>query len=147
MYKEMPRKHLRPLIPPGWLCQCHSYCCKTDVTKMERRSRLPFTHWRKTSLFFQTGMNQCGVGLSKIPARLAITSTVVLPASGARADAGVFPTSQAQTASRPTHSFLKGGLVPCWVHELALRAFTCLLMAPRESLFQNPYTRDTGSLL
>lgn len=92
-------------------------------------------------------MNQCGVGLSKIPAWLAITNTVVLPASGARTDVGVFPTSQAQTTSRPTHSFLKGGLVPCWVHELALHAFTCLLIAPRESLFQNPYTRDTGSLL
>lgn len=113
--------------------------------KTERRPRPPFLRYRKTPFSSQTGMSLCGVGLSKVPAQLAITNTVVLLASGARADAGVFPTSQAQTTSRPTHSSLEGRLVPCWVHELALHAFACLLIAPRELLFQNPCTRDTGS--
>ena len=114
---------------------------------MERRSQFPLLRCRKTSFSFQTGMNQCGAGLSKVPTQLAITNTVVLPTSGARTDAGVFPTSQAQTTSRPTHSYLKGRLGPCWVHELALHAFACLLIVPGESLIQNPCTRDTRSLM
>lgn len=100
----------------------------------------------KTPFSFQTGMSQRGVGLSKVPVQLAITSTVVLPAFGARTDARVFPTSQAQTTGRATHSYLKGRLVPCRAHELALHAFACLLTAPGKSLFQNPCTRDGGSL-
>jgi len=113
---------------------------------MERRPQFPFFHCRKISFSFQIGVNQRGVGLPKVPVQLAITNTVVLPTSGARTDAGVFPTSQAQTTSRLTHSYLKGRLVPCRVYELALHAFACLLIAPGELLFQNPCTRDTGRL-
>lgn len=111
---------------------------------MERRSQLPFAQCRKTSLSFQTGTNQCGVGPSKIPTWLAITNPVLLPASGARTDVGVFPSSQAQTTSRPTHSLLKGGLVPCWVHELALRAFTCSLIAPESHSSKIPTLETLG---
>lgn len=115
----MSRMGLRHLISPASCASTTPHTLNWMWTKIERRSQLPFLRCKKTSFSFQTEMNQCRVGLSKVSAQLAITNAVVLPASGARTDAGVFPTSQAQTASRSTHSYLKGRLVPCWVHELA----------------------------
>lgn len=129
------------------MCQSHSSRCKLDVDRNGEETAVPLPPLQKNTLFLPEKGELVGGRAVKSPCAACSINTVVLPTSGARTDAGVFPTSQAQTTNRPTHSYLKGRLVPCWVHELALHAFACLLIALGEWLFQNPCTRDTRSLM